>query len=192
MGVTRKPDGSPGRIELVACTKVTCRTQQSLFVLAAMLKKTHSEDSLRQQKKPRLDSPHDSNLELSLSYPERRQPTPKQTPFQQPSQFLSFSYDSSHQLEFTNSALRYFTDPPRGANLAYGYERRVMRQDDRGRIDGLLQAFARAREMDSSSFLQDIGVISWRGVMTKYACCLLRIPFWLTQIRLMENIDITL
>jgi len=145
------------------------------------------EDSLR-----RLNSPHDSNLELSLSYPDTRQPTSKQTPFQQPSQLLSFSYNSEHQLEFNDSALRYFVDPPRGANLAYGYERLVMNQDQRGRIDGLLQAFARAKETDSSSVLQDVGVVSWRGVMTKYAYCLLRNPFWLTQIRLTKNTDITL
>ena len=172
--------------------KLESHMHETRYSRTTMSKRTLSEDSLRRRTKPRLDSPQDPNLELSLSYPDTCQLTAKQTPFQQPVPLLSFSYNSSHQLEFSDSALRYFIDPPRGANLAYGYERWVRKPDERGRIDGLLQAFTRARERDSSSFLQGVGVIAWRGVMTRYAYCLLRNLFWLTRIRSRENINITL
>lgn len=104
----------------------------------------------------------------SLSYPDTTHPLlANRIPFQQPTQLLSFSYDTSHALEFTDSALRYFVDPPIGANLNHGYERWIWKSDERGRIDSLLRAFAKAKEAASSPFLENIGVVSWRGVMTK-------------------------
>lgn len=96
--------------------------------------------------------------------------TPSQSippPFQQPLPLLTFSYTPSRTLEFTNSALRYFVDPPRGADLGYGYERWVKRPEERGRIDGLLTAWEKIR---SGGVLggSEVGVVAWRGVITKY------------------------
>ncbi|RDB26378.1 Decapping nuclease RAI1 [Hypsizygus marmoreus] len=115
--------------------------------------------------KPRLEI-QDDKPQRSLSYPNTSQPTAQQTPFQQPTQLISFSYNPSRELEFTDSALRYFVDPPLGAKLGYGYERWVRRPEQRGRLDGLVQAFSKARSRDTSS-LDDVGVVAWRGVMTK-------------------------
>ena len=103
-----------------------------------------------------------------LAYPEGP-PNVKQVPFQQPSQLISFSYDFEHVQEFTNSALRYFVDPPIGSNLRYGYERWNYESDDRGRIDALLKAVSKIKS-DTAAYggaLPEIGLISWRGVMTK-------------------------
>lgn len=103
----------------------------------------------------------------SLPYPKpstARAPS-KSTPFQQPTQLTSFSYDASHTLEFTDSALRYFVDPPRNAKLGYGYDRWVRHEDDRGRIDSLLQAFLKVKREGAG--LEDVGVVGWRGVMTR-------------------------
>ena len=105
-----------------------------------------------------------------LAYPDLSHPKPISTPFQQPSQLISFSYTPGHVQEFTNSALRYFVDPPLGAHLAYGYERWIKRPDERGRLDALLKAISKVKrdaEGNGAKF-PEIGVISWRGVMTKY------------------------
>lgn len=105
-----------------------------------------------------------------LSYPNISQ-LAKQTPFQQPTQIISFSYTPSRALEFTDSALRYFVDPPPGAKLSHAYERWVKRPEERGRIDGLVKAFSKARKGDAVVSLRDVGVVAWRGVMTKYVAC---------------------
>lgn len=133
-------------------------------------------ESSRSRTKPRLDdrSQNTTASEILLSYPNLLQTTTKQTPFQQPTQILSFSYTPSRELEFTDSALRYFVEPPLGAKLNHGYEQWIRRPEQRGRIDGLVQAFSKAKGEDSSGLLQDIGVISWRGVMTRYVGCVLR------------------
>jgi RAT1-interacting protein len=107
---------------------------------------------------------------LRLSYPNISQPA-KQTPFQQPIQIISFSYTPSRVLEFTDSALRYFVDPPLGAKLGHAYDRWVKRPEERGRIDGLVKAFSKARSGEAAISLRDVGVVAWRGVMTKYVTC---------------------
>jgi RAT1-interacting protein len=103
-----------------------------------------------------------------LAYP-RGPPSTKQVPFQQPNPLISFSYDPEHVQEFTDSALRYFVDPPIGSNLGYGYERWKYESDDRGRIDSLLKAVSKIKSdmAASGGVLPEIGLISWRGVMTK-------------------------
>lgn len=104
-----------------------------------------------------------------LAYPNLSHHKPITTPFQQPSQLISFSYTPEHEQEFTNSALRYFVDPPLGANLSYGYDRWTKRPDERGRVDALLKAISKVKKdiIESGAKFPEIGVISWRGVMTK-------------------------
>ncbi|CAL1717182.1 unnamed protein product [Somion occarium] len=93
--------------------------------------------------------------------------------FQQPSSLLTFSYSPSHELEFTDSALRYYVHPPRNADLRHGYDRWIRRPEERGRIDNLLRAVIRVRtnmdaqDLNGAGWLRDIGIVSWRGVMTK-------------------------
>ena len=100
--------------------------------------------------------------------------TAEHVPFQQPQQLLTFSYTPAHELEFTDSALRYYVGPPPGADLRYGYERWIKRPEEKGRVDNLLRAVSRICEkMDTAGtngadWLKSIGVVSWRGVMTKY------------------------
>ncbi|KNZ73904.1 Protein RAI1 [Termitomyces sp. J132] len=110
-------------------------------------------------------SSHEDILK-SLQYPDISKHINKQTPFQQPTQLISFSYDSSHTLGFNDSALRYYVDPPLGAKLNYGYERWIRKPDGKARIDGLLKAFSKARET-SNVPLHDVGVVAWRGVLTR-------------------------
>ncbi|KAG6919208.1 hypothetical protein DXG01_008506 [Tephrocybe rancida] len=115
---------------------------------------------------------HNANVNINdqtiLQYPDisNSKPIAEDTPFQKPTQVISFSYTPQHVLEFNDSALRYYVDPPPGANLNHGYQRWVYEPDERGRIDSLLQAFSKA-ERASSVPLHDVGVVSWRGVMTK-------------------------
>ena len=114
-------------------------------------------------------SPKRTKSDLTLDYPNISQPPGRPTPFQQPTQIISFSYTPSRTLEFTNSALRYLVDPPPGAKLGYGYERWERRSEQRGRIDGLLQAFSKAWDVSASASasLRDVEIVAWRGVMTR-------------------------
>lgn len=126
-------------------------------------------DGHRPPKKQRISTPSSEPSLSTLSYPSISTPILKQTPFQQPSQLISFSYTPEHVLEFTDSALRYFVDPPVGAKLDYGYERWVRKPDERGRLDGLLKAISQIRKDPMRApNLPEIGLVSWRGVMTKY------------------------
>ena len=107
---------------------------------------------------------------ITLAYPSLSHAPPKPPPFQQPTQLLTFSYTPDHVLEFNDSALRYYVDPPGGADLGYGYDRWIRRPDERGRLDALLQALSRFKKSlceGSQSKPPDIHVVSWRGIMTK-------------------------
>jgi len=108
-----------------------------------------------------------SSLPTFLAYPEISTFKPKPIPFQKPSVLTSFSYTPEHVQEFTDSALRYFVDPPLGSNLSFGYDRWVRKSDDRGRIDALLKAISKIKAEANGGSLPEIGVVSWRGIMTK-------------------------
>ncbi|KAG6369347.1 RAI1-domain-containing protein [Boletus reticuloceps] len=83
---------------------------------------------------------------ITLAYPSLSHSPSKPPPFQQPTQLLTFSYTPDHVLEFNDSALRYYIDPPLGADLGYGYDKWIRRPDERGRLDPLLQAWSRFKK----------------------------------------------
>lgn len=78
---------------------------------------------------------------------------------------MSFSYNKGRELEFSDAAMRYYVDPPPGADLGYGYDRWVRRPEEKGRLDGLLRAISEIRRRGGRDPV--VGVISWRGTMTK-------------------------
>lgn len=84
--------------------------------------------------------------------------------FQLPFQLITFSYSPSRVLEFNNSAMRYYTNPPLNADLNYAYDTWIKRPEERGRLDGLLRACMR-NEVKLERLRAN--VISWRGVLTK-------------------------
>ena len=135
------------------------------FVLTALvmsLKRPANDDLLPEGKVARVKLASD----YTLGYPSLSH-TPSHTPaFQRPSQLLTFSYSPSHVQQFDDSALRYFVDPPRGADLNHGYANWTRRPEERGRIDSLLSAWSRFNKSIQGQS-PHIGVISWRGVMTK-------------------------
>lgn len=107
---------------------------------------------------------------LELAYPSKNPPSANRGPpvqLQQPTPLTTFSYDSKRELRFDDSALRYYVDPPPGADLRYGYERWVKRPEEKGRLDGLLKAWVKVRNGFPDGFMNG-GVIAWRGVMTRY------------------------
>ena len=61
--------------------------------------------------------------------------------------------------------MRYYVDPPRDADLGHGYERWIRRPEEKGRLDGLLQAISEIQRRDGDPV---INIVSWRGVMTKW------------------------
>jgi len=102
---------------------------------------------------------------VTLVYPSLTQPSPRVVPFQRPRSLISFSYNKDRELEFSDAAMRYYIDPPPGADLGHGYDRWVRRPEEKGRLDGLLRAISEIRRRATSDPV--IGVISWRGIMTK-------------------------
>ncbi|KAJ3935618.1 MAG: RAI1-domain-containing protein [Lentinula lateritia] len=92
----------------------------------------------------------------------------KSIPFQQPMPLTSFSYDSQHTQEFSDSALRYYRPPPPNAQLGYGYEHWIRRPEERSRVDSLLKAVDRVTEGQHKKMnLAEVGVVAWRGVVTR-------------------------
>jgi len=61
--------------------------------------------------------------------------------------------------------MRYYAKPPPDADLRHGYERWIRRPEERGRLDGLLRAISEIRRRGTGDPV--IGIVSWRGVMTK-------------------------
>ena len=126
-----------------------------------------------QRTKSRISSPEPffpstSAPPQTLPYPSTSQPAARTVPFQQPLPLLTFSYTPAHELEFTDSGMRYYRDPPRGADLGHAYERWVRRGEEKGRVDSLLRAYAKARRENTAGMAGvDVGVVCWRGVMTK-------------------------
>lgn len=102
----------------------------------------------------------------SLPYPDLSRAPVSVPAVQQPDSLLTFSYDADRVQKFDDSALRYYVEPPRGADLGFNYGTWVKRPEERGRLDGLLAAWSRWRSQHASAVL-DIHVMSWRGVMTK-------------------------
>lgn len=150
---------------LVTSTNILTRlltTRMSKRTLSSLLNGDESEDSLHPRTKPRLETPS-----YALSYPNTSLLSQKPPPFQQPTSLISFSYNPSRTLEFTDSSLRYFVQPPIGAQLGYGYDRWIRRPEERSRIDGLLSAYSKILS-ERKGAIGDIAVVAWRGVMTRY------------------------
>lgn len=117
-------------------------------------------DGDKRAEQPRTDIPS-----ATLTYPSLSQTSPRAVPFQRPLPLISFSYNKGRELEFSDAAMRYYVDPPPGADLGFGYDRWVRRPEEKGRLDGLLRAISEARRRCTSDSV--IGVVSWRGIMTK-------------------------
>ncbi|KAI0637617.1 RAI1-domain-containing protein [Trametes polyzona] len=146
-----------------------------------MRKRTASQSSLATEEPPskRLEVDPEPTAQAhvhTLTYPDPKDNKPtKPVPFQQPTGLLTFSYTPQRVLEFTDSALRYYVDPPPNADLRYGYERWIKRPEEISRLDSLLRAVERVMHKTDASmgsgsgvrWLKDIAVVTWRGIMTK-------------------------
>lgn len=103
-----------------------------------------------------------------LLYPRISEPQITNVPFQQPLPLLTFSYTPDRVLHFDNSALRYLVPPPPEADLHHGLKTWEKKPDGKGRIDALLRAWTKVRKEDVCGMRNvDVGVVCWRGVMTK-------------------------
>ena len=122
-------------------------------------------NSERDTNKPRHNEAEKSDsTQYQLKYPTEYRPGYDEPRFHCPFQLVSFSYTPDRVLEFTNSALKYYTTPPLGADLSYRYDHWIKRPEERGRLDGLLEACLHQNALIES---KRANVISWRGVMTK-------------------------
>ncbi|KAJ7067093.1 RAI1-domain-containing protein [Mycena amicta] len=103
----------------------------------------------------------------SLEYPTTLASSSPAPPFQQPTPILSFSYTPAHELQFNDSALRYYVPPPARAQLSHGYDRWIRRPEEKSRIDSLLRALSRAHSQKHPSLASGVGAVGWRGVLTR-------------------------
>jgi RAT1-interacting protein len=124
---------------------------------------TDQEGIARGAAKPRRTSSPPESLRL-LEMPSKDW-LPKPVAFQKPFQLTSFSYTPERQLVFNNSALKFWVEPPRGADLSHRYEHWIKREETKGRLDGLLQAINEEPCKDAKSRAQ---VVCWRGILCKY------------------------
>ena len=86
--------------------------------------------------------------------------------FQRPKTLVTFSYDTNHELHIgSDSSLRYFCDPPPKADLNYGYDRWVKRDEEVGRLDSLLNCLSYGPPTVQAASRPSI--VTWRGIMTK-------------------------
>ncbi|KAJ7227329.1 RAI1-domain-containing protein [Mycena pura] len=128
---------------------------------------TDSDPRPRTKQRRRSPTPLPLAAQTHLTYPS---PDPTSGPapaFQQPTPLISFSYTPAHELEFTDSALRYFLPPPRRAQLAHAYDRWVRRPEERARVDSLLRALSTARARAHPALTSAVGAVAWRGVITR-------------------------
>ncbi|KZW02878.1 RAI1-domain-containing protein [Exidia glandulosa HHB12029] len=117
-----------------------------------------SDEKNHQTQRRRISAP------TRLPLPQRDAPARPSPPFQLPFQLLSFSYTPERELVFDDSALRYYIDPPQRADLTYRYDDWTKREEERGRLDGLLRACVRD-EVEPERVRAN--VITWRGILTK-------------------------
>ncbi|KAJ7031395.1 RAI1-domain-containing protein [Mycena alexandri] len=103
----------------------------------------------------------------TLAYPALDSPPVTATPFQRPTQIISFSYSPERELQFNDDALRYLASPPPRAQLAHGYDRWVRRPERRPRIDSLLRALSAGRQKQHPALASGVGAVAWRGVLTR-------------------------
>lgn len=122
---------------------------------------TKLEEEVRFGPRRRLESSHELGQKLEL--PSKSTP-PTQVAFQKPYQLVSFSYTPQRELVFNDSALRFWVEPPRNADLNHRYAHWIKRKEERGRLDGLLKAAIHARCDETRSRAR---TICWRGVLCK-------------------------
>ncbi|KAG8789962.1 decapping endonuclease targeting mRNA [Serendipita sp. 398] len=97
--------------------------------------------------------------------PPSRESKPSSVEFQKPYQLISFSYTPERRLVFDDSALRYWVEPPRHADLGHRFSHWIRRPEERGRIDSLLEAISQPR-CEEARKKQGL-VVCWRGVLCK-------------------------
>lgn len=86
-------------------------------------------------------------------------------PYQRPRTLITFTYDEGHRLHVgSNDALRFFSTPPEQADLNYGYDRWVKRDEERGRLDSLLECLEHSSAQSAAS---RPSLVTWRGIITK-------------------------
>lgn len=95
------------------------------------------------------------------------------TPFQQPVQITSFSYDESRNLYHDDRSRKFYHPPPPRANLNRGFEEFVERDESvNEHLDSLLISLMKLSKSEKNEQLGRANLITWRGMMTRL-CTLL-------------------
>ncbi|PVF93357.1 RAI1-domain-containing protein [Serendipita vermifera] len=127
------------------------------------VEETNVESTTRAAPKARQESMSAPMTLKSLKLPPKSQPATLPN-FQKPVQLISFSYTPERKQLFDNSAMKFFVGPPRGADLSYGYANWVKRPEEKGRLDGLLQAITQKPCLET---MAKAHLVCWRGILCK-------------------------
>lgn len=87
-------------------------------------------------------------------------------------EFTCFSYDDNHAYRPDDSSLRWYYHHPIdiGANLSSGFE--TFDKHDDSRADHLVSLLKSLVEYEKRNGRVDVGVVTWRGMMTKVSSAL--------------------
>ncbi|KAL7421087.1 decapping endonuclease targeting mRNA [Cryptotrichosporon argae] len=93
-----------------------------------------------------------------------RSPAP---PYALPRLLTTYSHLPDRSLSFDDASMAYYRQAPIGADLTYGFERKVERDESVDEhLDGLCEAIRRAEE-EGGEALQRGSVVTWRGMVTR-------------------------
>ena len=96
-------------------------------------------------------------------------PKSLQTPppqYHLPTLITTYSHQPDRKIVHDDSSMAYYSPAPLGADLNYGFERRIERDESIDEhLDGLCESLQRAAERGDGE--RKGGIITWRGMITR-------------------------
>ncbi|KAL2760803.1 hypothetical protein ACRALDRAFT_2095428 [Sodiomyces alcalophilus JCM 7366] len=91
-------------------------------------------------------------------------------PVKRPKEFACFSYDDNHEFHLGDSSMRWYYNPPIGADLSKGFNQFIKHDDSKDEHLVSLLKTIKAHEEETGKKI-DAQIITWRGMMTKIMSC---------------------
>ena len=88
--------------------------------------------------------------------------------YRRPTLISTYSHLPDRSIRHDDSSMAYYRQAPLGSDLNYGFERRQERDEDLDEhLDGLCEALQQVEEGGGQGDRKG-GVITWRGMITRY------------------------
>lgn len=103
-----------------------------------------------------------------LPLPHPAQSRGRAPPYAQPVLLTTYSHLPDRSIEHSDASMAYYRQAPLGADLNYGYERRIERdENEEEHLDGLCWALKELEERQGADARRRGGVVTWRGMITR-------------------------